>query len=46
MVNEVVKQKLQGDFVHALSIEAKTPAQWSPDYQVEASPNCKGGFGK
>lgn len=46
MVNDLVKQKLQGNFVHALSIEAKTKAQWSPEYTVEPSPNCRGGFGK
>lgn len=46
LVNEVVKQKLQGSFVHALSIEAKSPAQWSENYKLEPSPNCRGGFGK
>lgn len=46
LVNELVKQKLDGKFVHALSIEAKTPTQWNPDYKIEPSPNCKGGFGK
>lgn len=46
MVNELIKNKLDGGFVHALSIEAKTPTQWNPDYKVEPSPNCKGGFGK
>lgn len=46
LVNELVKQKLDGQFVHALSIEAKTEAQWSPDYTLEPSPKCQGGFGK
>lgn len=46
LVNEVVKQKLQGSFVHALSIEAKSPAQWNENYKLEPSPNCRGGFGK
>ena len=46
LINEIVKEKLQGQFVHALSIEAKTPAQWNPNYKVEQSPNCLGGFGK
>uniref|UniRef100_A0A8D8MGM9 BolA-like protein DDB_G0274169 n=1 Tax=Culex pipiens TaxID=7175 RepID=A0A8D8MGM9_CULPI len=46
LVNEIVKQKLAGDFVHALSIEAKTPTQWDPNYKLEPSPNCRGGFGK
>ncbi|XP_067617663.1 bolA-like protein DDB_G0274169 isoform X2 [Eurosta solidaginis] len=44
LVNAVVKEKLAGDFVHALSIEAKTPKQWDVDYVVEPSPNCRGGF--
>ncbi|XP_054726270.1 bolA-like protein DDB_G0274169 [Anastrepha obliqua] len=46
LVNSVVKEKLAGAFVHALSIEAKTPKQWDPNYIVDPSPNCKGGFGK
>lgn len=46
LVNEVVKEKLSGQFVHALSIEAKTEAQWTPNYTVDPSPSCRGGFGK
>nr|XP_014100520.1 bolA-like protein DDB_G0274169 isoform X1 [Bactrocera oleae] len=46
LVNSIVKEKLAGNFVHALSIEAKTPEQWHPNYTVESSPNCRGGFGK
>lgn len=46
LVNEIVKEKLAGNFVHALSIEAKTPAQWDEAYKLEPSPNCRGGFGK
>lgn len=46
LINDLVKTKLQGNFVHALSIEAKTPAQWDQTYKVEPSPNCRGGFGK
>ncbi|XP_055547381.1 bolA-like protein DDB_G0274169 isoform X2 [Wyeomyia smithii] len=46
LVNEIVKEKLEGDFVHALSIEAKTPMQWNETYKMEPSPNCRGGFGK
>ncbi|XP_055851225.1 bolA-like protein DDB_G0274169 [Episyrphus balteatus] len=46
LVNDLVKTKLEGNFVHALSIEAKTPKQWDPSYEVEPSPNCRGGFGK
>ncbi|CAB3367783.1 Hypothetical predicted protein [Cloeon dipterum] len=33
--------------VHALAIEAKTPAQWeSSDQTPKTSPACRGGFGK
>lgn len=46
LINDLVKQKLDGNFVHALSIEAKTPAQWDENYKVDPSPNCRGGFGK
>lgn len=46
LVNEIVKEALQGNFVHALSIEAKTTKQWSKAYKLEPSPNCRGGFGK
>lgn len=45
-MNDVVKSKLDGGFVHALSIEAKSPAQWKEGYKVEPSPDCRGGFGK
>lgn len=46
MVNGLVKEALQDDFVHALSIEAKAPEEFKEDYKLEPSPNCKGGFGK
>lgn len=46
MVNTLVKDELREQFVHALSIEAKTPEQWKPDYTVDPSPQCRGGFGK
>ncbi|KAJ6638253.1 BolA-like protein [Pseudolycoriella hygida] len=46
LINDLVKNKLQGKFVHALSIEAKTPSQWDSTYTVDPSPNCRGGFGK
>ncbi|KAG4068317.1 hypothetical protein HA402_007837 [Bradysia odoriphaga] len=46
LINDLVKTKLQGNFVHALSIEAKTPTQWDDTYKLEPSPNCRGGFGK
>ncbi|XP_055586667.1 bolA-like protein DDB_G0274169 [Uranotaenia lowii] len=46
LVNEIVKDKLEGDFVHALSIVAKTPGQWTEAEKLEPSPKCRGGFGK
>lgn len=46
MVNGLIKEKLQEQFPHALSLETKSPSQWKPNYHMEASPNCKGGFGK
>lgn len=46
MVNKIVKDQLQDKFPHAFSIIAKTPPEWKPDYKVEQSPNCRGGFGK
>uniref|UniRef100_A0A182NCL1 BolA n=1 Tax=Anopheles dirus TaxID=7168 RepID=A0A182NCL1_9DIPT len=46
LVNDIVKTQLAGDFVHALSIVAKTPQQWDEAYKLQPSPNCKGGFGK
>ncbi|XP_055697096.1 bolA-like protein DDB_G0274169 [Phlebotomus papatasi] len=46
MVNDVVKESLNGAFVHALSLETKTPSQWDPEYKVDPSPKCLGGFGK
>lgn len=46
MINAMIKEQLSGNFVHALSIEAKTPKQWDPKYKVESSPKCLGGFGK
>ncbi|KOB63844.1 Protein bolA-like protein, partial [Operophtera brumata] len=46
LVNDILKAELQSG-VHALSIMAKTPAQWEESNKVvESSPNCKGGFGK
>lgn len=46
LINELVKEKLAGGFVHALSIEAKTPEQWNEKYKLEPSPKCLGGFQK
>lgn len=45
MVNSLVKEALQENFVHALSIEAKAPAEYD-GHKVEPSPKCQGGFGK
>ena len=45
MVNEVLAEELKTG-VHALSIVAKTPDQWTDDQTVEKSPACRGGFGK
>ncbi|XP_076031489.1 DNA-binding transcriptional regulator BolA [Oratosquilla oratoria] len=46
LVHEVLKEELQ-EHVHALSVVAKTPEQWSSSAQVmEQSPACRGGFGK
>ena len=45
MVNESLSEELQSG-VHALSILAKTPEQWSQGQIVEKSPACRGGFGK
>lgn len=46
IVNDLLQNELQTS-VHALSIVAKTPAQWEESSKVvEASPACRGGFGK
>ena len=42
MVNEVLATELAGG-VHALSIAAKTPEQWSSDPSYAKSPGCAGG---
>ncbi|KAH8417394.1 hypothetical protein KR222_010159 [Zaprionus bogoriensis] len=49
LVNDAIKRGLQAaglEFMHALSIEAKTPQQWQPEQEPEKSPPCLGGFGK
>ncbi|GAB0087339.1 bolA-like protein DDB_G0274169 [Sergentomyia squamirostris] len=46
LVNDVVRESLGGEFVHALSLETKTPGQWSPEEKVSPSPKCLGGFGR
>ncbi|XP_022195147.1 bolA-like protein DDB_G0274169 isoform X2 [Nilaparvata lugens] len=46
LVNEILDYELKNQ-VHALSIVAKTPEQWeASNKDVEASPACRGGFGK
>ncbi|XP_012289009.1 uncharacterized protein LOC105704394 isoform X2 [Orussus abietinus] len=45
-VNEILQVELQNG-VHALSIVAKTPAQWKESNKVVSpTPACRGGFGK
>jgi stress-induced morphogen len=46
-INEVLANELSTG-VHALSIVAKTPEQWSKMHnpKVDPSPKCRGGFGK
>ncbi|KAH8358543.1 hypothetical protein KR093_000834 [Drosophila rubida] len=49
LVNDTIKKALEAagfEFMHALSIEAKTPKQWEPEQAPEKSPPCLGGFGK
>ena len=41
-VNEALAEELAGP-VHALSIVAKLPAQWTQNSAVEPSPKCLGG---
>ncbi|XP_060524348.1 bolA-like protein DDB_G0274169 [Cylas formicarius] len=46
IINDALKYELQNG-VHALAIEAKTPEQWAESSRIiDASPNCRGGFGK
>ncbi|XP_075216178.1 bolA-like protein DDB_G0274169 [Lycorma delicatula] len=46
LVNEILDEELKTS-IHALSIVAKTPAQWDESSKtIEPSPPCKGGFGK
>ena len=42
MVNAALAEELSGP-VHALSISAKTPAQWEKNAKVHETPNCLGG---
>ena len=42
MVNKLLSEELKGP-VHALSVKAKTPKQWSKSQKVDKSPSCRGG---
>lgn len=42
LVNEALHEELSSS-VHALSIQAKTPQQWSKDPSLAKSPPCLGG---
>lgn len=44
LINSALEEELAGP-VHALSIVAKSPAQWEKNQQVSPSPSCKGGDG-
>ncbi|ODN05696.1 BolA-like protein [Orchesella cincta] len=44
-VQELLKPELDTG-LHALSIVARTEAEWEKTKTVPASPNCQGGFGK
>lgn len=44
LVNAALEDELNGP-VHALSIVAKSPAQWEKNSTVNPSPNCQGGDG-
>lgn len=42
MVNSCVAEELKNN-IHALSIQAKTPEQWSQNPTIHSTPNCAGG---
>ena len=43
LVNDAVRGADAALPVHALSIQAKTPAQWEAGAAMHSTPNCKGG---
>ncbi|XP_049631744.1 bolA-like protein 1 [Suncus etruscus] len=45
LVHEVLSEELAGP-VHALAIQARTPAQWRENPQLDTSPPCLGGSKK
>lgn len=46
LVNTYLKEQLEANFPHALSIVAKEPSEFDECFKLEPSPNCRGGFGK
>ena len=46
LVNDAVKGAAAELPVHAMSISAKTPAQWEAGAAIQSTPNCRGGSGK
>ncbi|CAG7728527.1 unnamed protein product, partial [Allacma fusca] len=44
-VQDLLKEELANG-LHALSIVAKSPSEWSKSKPIEPSPRCLGGFGK
>ncbi|XP_008841941.1 bolA-like protein 1 [Nannospalax galili] len=45
LVHAALSEELAGP-VHALAIQARTPAQWRENSQLDASPSCLGGSKK
>ncbi|KAF5295059.1 hypothetical protein FQA39_LY13210 [Lamprigera yunnana] len=45
LVNDLLKEEFS-EGIHALSLDTKTPDQWSFDDTPKSSPPCLGGFGK
>lgn len=45
MVNNILSDELKKG-IHALSIQAKTPAQYQTDPSIQSTPNCAGGSKK
>ena len=42
LVNQALEKELK-ESIHALSIQARTPAQWEQDSTINNTPNCLGG---
>lgn len=43
MVNSTLKDEMTPGKIHALSIQAKTVAQWEAAPEIATTPNCLGG---